>query len=189
MEGVQRTWANLHHIRGGDEEFLFSLSDVLECSGLDDTVWALRAVPLSEERELEWVGRSFAADCVEHALEGLPTSGTVTPLVIDVVKVARRRAEGSVRSAELASVWRSLRLPTRAGKVGMLLRAAKACVFPRGVSEAARHSAICAARTAVEGEAVARKWQAVVIAQGCVAEPDPAADGRRHACFREPIAQ
>jgi hypothetical protein len=94
MEGIQRTWANLYHIHGGDEEFLFSLHDLLECSGLDDAVWALRAVPPAEESEAEWVGRSFAADCVEHALRGLPTEDTVGALVVDVVKVGRRLTQG-----------------------------------------------------------------------------------------------
>jgi hypothetical protein len=161
VEGIQRTWANLHHIHGGDEEFLFSLSDVLECSGLDDTVWALRAVPLYEASEAEWVGRCFAVDCVQHALQGLPTEGSVAALLADAVRVVQRLSKASAESAELVAVWRSLRLPTRVGRVGMILRAAKACVFPGGVSEAARHSAICAARAAVDGEAVARRWQAM----------------------------
>jgi hypothetical protein len=100
-------------------------------------------------------------DCVEHALQGLPTEATVAALVVDAVTVARRLTEGKVGSAELTAVWRSLRLPTRSGKVGMLLRAAKACIFPRGVSEAARHSAVCAARGTGGGESVVRTWQAV----------------------------
>jgi hypothetical protein len=172
-EGVQRTSVNLHHLHRGDPEVLFSLSDVLECSGLDDAVWALRAVPTNESSEAEWVGRTFAADCVERALEGLPASGPVRGLVVDAVRVGRRLAERRVGSAELAAVWRSLRLPTRVGMVGLLLRAAKASIFPGGVSEAARHSAVCAARATVEGEPAARRWQVARLRWLLLADTSP----------------
>jgi hypothetical protein len=164
-EGVLRTRVNLHHIHAGIEEFLFSLSDLLEFSGLDDAVWALRAVPQSESWEAEWVGRNFAADCVERALEQLPTGAMDQALVVDTVKVARRFADGSAVSGELADVWRKLLLPTRAGKIGLLLRGAKACVFPCSVSEAARLSSVCSARASLDEELFARKWQAARLRQ------------------------
>jgi hypothetical protein len=55
----------------------------------------------------------------------------------------------------------------------MLLRATKGCVFPRGVSEAARHSAVCAARAAVEGEIVARRWQAMRLRELLLRDASP----------------
>lgn len=55
-EGIHRTRVNLLDLHGGDETFLFPLTAVLERSGLDDAVWALRAVPPSESAEAEWWG-------------------------------------------------------------------------------------------------------------------------------------
>ena len=66
QEGVERAHANLLHIHRGEAEIQFTLSDVLECSGLDDAIWTLRAVPPLEASESEWIGRNFAADCVER---------------------------------------------------------------------------------------------------------------------------
>jgi immunity protein 5 of polymorphic toxin system len=54
--------------KGYDDDSILPLSLILEVNGLDDAVWALRAVPEEQRGERDRIARLFACDCAEHVL-------------------------------------------------------------------------------------------------------------------------
>lgn len=87
----------------GDHDSI-SIIKILETNGLDDALWALRAVPAEEKDLRDRLARLFAIACVRRT----PVSGerTVWDLLSDprsrkVVEVAERFVEGHATRVEL----------------------------------------------------------------------------------------
>lgn len=119
------------------------------------------------------VGRNFAADCVKYTAAELVLGSAEEATVTEATELARRAAAGQILLIELAKAWRSVRLPVRDGPSGMILRAAKACIFPGGVAESARHAAVCAARARAGEEEPVRRWQAAKFREWLLRQRSP----------------
>ena len=95
-EGIERTRVCLLHLHDGREVALFPVAAVLECCGLDDAIWALRAVPFGETRERDQVARTFAVECVAYAGSMLRNPAEADHLR-RVLRMACLCAEGRMR--------------------------------------------------------------------------------------------
>ncbi len=128
---------------------------IMESNGLDDTLWALRAVPEEQGTERDRLARLLAADYAEHVL---PCWTAIYPddrRVGDCIAVARQYAAGEATDAELtaarAAAWAAgaagaARAAGAAGAARAALAAAWAAAGDAGAAGAAR--------------AAERKWQA-----------------------------
>jgi hypothetical protein len=158
FEGIERTQLNLRHLHAGNEEARFTVSAVLECGGLDDAIWTLRAVPTEEIGESNRVCWSFSTECVTHAVRAAQVPADAKHVTL-VLRVARLRAEGRLWPERSSRLWRKLR---RRASGSYIRRAARATLFPGCASEAARHAAASSARAVVERGGAAdeeRLWQ------------------------------
>ena len=158
-EGIERTQAQLLHIHSGDEEVLFTVAEVLEFSGLEDAIWALRAVPDEEIHERDRVGRTFAIECVAHACSTLQGPAEADH-VGRILRLAYLCVTGRFSRDRSIRLWRALRGKSSGS---YLVRAARATLFPTCVSEAARHAATCSVRAVLQDRRAAeeeRLWQA-----------------------------
>ena len=76
------------------------LSVILDLLGVQDTIWALRAVD-GKEKEI----RLFACDCAEHVLHIYEAKNPNDPTVRKCIEVARRYAAGEATSEEMTAAW------------------------------------------------------------------------------------
>ena len=91
----------------GDDDRI-PLSLVLETNGLDDALWALRAVVEGEEAERDRVSRQFACRCIRET--PLASGGITWDLLTDprsrhAVEVAEKYAVGDATQEELDAAW------------------------------------------------------------------------------------
>ena len=73
----------------------------LETNGLEDTLWALQAVPKAQREERDRIARLFACDCVERAFPACSTRYPNDQRLQPALEVARRYAWGRATSQEL----------------------------------------------------------------------------------------
>ena len=107
-EGIERTRLNLRHLHAGDEKARFTVAAVLECGGLDDAIWTLRAIPTDEIGKSNRVCWTFAVECVTHAARAARVPGEPEHIA-RVLRVARLRAEGRLWPERTTRLWRALR--------------------------------------------------------------------------------
>ena len=92
-DGWSKLLRNLGKTAADDEPL--SLETILDSNGLDDALWALRAVG-GHEREI----RLFAVWCARHVQHLMND-----PRSLDAIDVAERFAHGQATADELAAAW------------------------------------------------------------------------------------
>ena len=80
-----------------------SFERLIEMNGLDDTLWALRAVPKEQEAERDFIARLFAAGCAEHVLPIYEQHHPDDTRVRLCIEASRRFAYGEISREELAA--------------------------------------------------------------------------------------
>ena len=133
-DGWAKLLAFLGKTEADDEEL--SLLTILESNGLDDALWALRAVE-SYDREI----RLFACDCAERVMPIYEKECPDDSRVRDCIETARRFAEGGATDGELRAAW-----DAAADAAWDAARAARAAAW--AARDAARAAAWAAARAA-----------------------------------------
>ena len=89
-----------------------TLKKILKVNGLDDAIWALRAV---EHNEIERDARLFACACARRVVERYPEHKDV---LLATIKVSERYAIGKATEEELESAERSaVRLAARSDEL------------------------------------------------------------------------
>lgn len=83
------------------------LTVALSSNGLQDTIWALRAVLPGEEQERDKLARLFACDCAEHVLPIFEANFPGDHRPRQAIETSRRFALGHATVSELsaASAW------------------------------------------------------------------------------------
>ena len=126
------------------------LATILESNGIDDALWALRAVLSDEEIDRDKIARLMAADFAEHVLSIWQKHNPGDDRPAQAIATARRFALGEATKEELAAARDAARAAARAAAWVAAWDAA---------GTAARVAAWDAARDAE------RKWQAGVLLQ------------------------
>lgn len=87
--------------QGYDDDSILPLALILEVNGLEDALWALRAVPPEQSAERDQIARLFACDCAEQVLPIYEAQhpGEWRPRM--AVKAARRFALGEIEVEEM----------------------------------------------------------------------------------------
>lgn len=84
---------------GGDKPIL--LSRILRINGLDDTLWALRAVPDAQVEVRDRIARLYAADCAARVLCHYESCYPTDLRPRNAIVVARQHARGKATDAQL----------------------------------------------------------------------------------------
>ena len=133
---------------------------VLEINGLDDALWALRAVPPEQAAERDRLARLFACDCAGRALPVFEQLYPTDRRPREAIAMARRFAGGEATANELAAAraaaWAAAR--DAAGDAAWAAARAAAWAAARDAAWDAAWAAWDAARAAAwDAE---RGWQA-----------------------------
>ena len=80
-----------------------SFERLIEMNGLDDTLWALQAVPYDQRKERDLIARLFAAGCAEHVLPIYEQQYPDDKRVRLCIEASRRFAYGEISREELAA--------------------------------------------------------------------------------------
>ena len=95
-----------HHLRSALRERghrgRIPLSLILEVNGLDDAIWALRAVPKSQAAERDRIARLFACGCAEAVLPIFEREHPDDERPRKAIETARRFVVGDATGKELA---------------------------------------------------------------------------------------
>ena len=83
------------------------LSLILETNGLDDALWALRAVPKAQEKDRDKIARLFACECAEAVLPVFEAAYPDDKRPRQTIEVARRFAHGDATCTDLAAAARA----------------------------------------------------------------------------------
>ena len=83
--------------------------DLLEMTGLDDTLWALRAVSKEQDAERDLIARLFACDCAEHVLPIFESKYPEDKRVCLCIEASRKFAYGQITAQELTAAWEAAR--------------------------------------------------------------------------------
>jgi hypothetical protein len=170
-------WKTLLKSKGGttaDYSVEFPLTDVLDISGLHDTLWCLRCLP---EHDNLW--RLYAVWCarqVQHLMKDQRS--------IDALDVAERHARGLATDAELAAAWEDAEAAAR--DAARDAWAAVCMADAAWAAEAARAAAWVAAETAAAARgAWAAAWGAAEAAEAAWAAAWAAARAAQEQKLRE----
>ena len=139
-DGWSKLLRNLGKTAADDEPL--SLETILDSNGLDDALWALRAVG-GHEREI----RLFAVWCARHVQHLMND-----PRSLDAIDVAERFAHGQATADELAAAWAAASSAARAAAWDAA-RAAASSAARAAARDAARDAARAAARAAASSAA------------------------------------
>jgi hypothetical protein len=146
---------------------------ILESNGLDDALWALRAVLPEQEKDRDRLARLFACDCAEAVLHIYDKDYPDDNRPREAVRVARAFAEGKATGDELAAAMDAARAAARDAARDAAWDAAWAAAWA-----AARDAAWDAARDAARDAAWAAAWAAARAAAWAAAR-DAARDAQR----------
>jgi hypothetical protein len=104
-------WAKLLRYLGPDwpEDKAIPFSTILESNGVDDAIWALRAVSPDHEIERDRLARLFACDCAEAALPIFEKKYPDDKRPRHAIEVARAFANGETTSDESNAAWDAAR--------------------------------------------------------------------------------
>ena len=99
--GWRKLLKHLGETHGNDDRIDFAA--ILESNGLDDALWALRAVLPEQEADRDRLARLFACDCVETALQYWEKEFPDDRRPHEAIAVSRRFAVGEATDEELAA--------------------------------------------------------------------------------------
>jgi len=137
-------------VRAWGHDTPIPLLKILDTNGLDDALWALRAVPEHEKALRDRLAREFACDCAERVLPIFERQCPNDARPRTDIAVARRFAAGAATDAERAAAW-----------------AARAAAWDaRAAARAARAAARDAGDAARAARAAARDARAAAWAAG-----------------------
>ena len=153
-----------------------SFEQLSKMNGLDDALWALRAVPYDQIKERDLIARLFAASCAEHVLPIYEQQYPDDKRVRLCIEASRRFAYGEITDTELAhagvAAWAAWGAAARVARVaawaawGAAADAARAAHDAAGVAawaaaaDAARAAAYDAYAAAVTAGAAGAAWAA-----------------------------
>ena len=137
--------------------------DLLAMNGLDDTLWALRAVPKEQEPERDFIARLFACSCAEHVLPIYEGRYPTDKRVRLCIEASRKFAYGEITDTELAAAQEAARYDAdawaadaRAAAWAVAADAADAACAAAWAADAWAASAAAAAAAAAGVAAAAR---------------------------------
>ena len=130
--------------------------DLLDMNGLDDTLWALRAVMPGQEKYRDFIARMFAANCSEHVLP-LYEQKYPNGLVRLCIEASKNFAHGRITPEELAAAMAAAWDAARAARADGDAAAANAAAAAARAAAAATSSAT---RAAAYAAAYAATWAA-----------------------------
>jgi len=134
--------------RGDDEPI--TLIEILDSNGLDDAIWALRAVPDEQTDERDRLARLFACWCVRQVWHQLTDERSRT-----AIEVAERYAVGEATHDDLKAAARSAADAARAAFAAYYADAAAAYYAARAAAaDAAYYAARAAAAAARDAQVV-----------------------------------
>ena len=94
----------LKHVGNGyPQDGHIDFATILESNGLDDALWALRAVLPEQEKDRDRLARLFACDCAESVLNIYERDYPNDDRPRNAVRVAREFAEGRATNDQLAA--------------------------------------------------------------------------------------
>ncbi len=128
--------------------------DLLEMNGLDDTLWALRAVSKEQEPERDLIARLFACDCAEHVLPIYENKYPEDKRVCLCIEAIRKFAYGQITAQELTAAWEAAR---EARFAAVALADAAAADAAAWAARAADAAAWVAARAAADAARAAAR--------------------------------
>ena len=161
------------------------LQDLLEMNGLDDTLWALRAVSKEDADERDLLARLFACDCAEHVLPFYENKYPEDKRVCLCIEASRKFAYGQITAQELTAAWEAAR-EARFAAVALADAAAAVRAAAWAAARAADAAAWdawfpAAAWVAARAAAWAAAWDAWTPADAAAASLRAAADAARAA--------
>ena len=133
---------------------------ILKINGLDDALWALRAVPQKQTAARDRIARLFAADCAAHVLRLFEAESPTDTRPRECIVVARRFVNGKA-TANLTTHDAAARgeLAAASDAAASSFVAASAAAAASDAAAAAFHAAAAAAAAAASTYAAERKWQ------------------------------
>ena len=153
--------------KGYGKDAPIPLLRILETNGLDDTLWAFRAVPTEQFPARDKLSRLCACDFAEHVLYLFERKYPEDKRPRQTIEVSRRYANGEATQEELSAAWAAAdaAAAARAAAAAAAAEAAEAADAAAAARFAAAAAAEAAAGVAVEAAvgAVARakehQWQ------------------------------
>ena len=97
------------------------LLKVLESNGLDDTLWAFRAVLAEQAQARDKLCRLCACDFAEHVLSIFEHAFPDDKRPRQAIETSRRYANGEATDKELAAVWATARAVAAAAETAVEL--------------------------------------------------------------------
>ena len=155
-----------------------SFERLIEMNGLDDTLWALQAVPYDQRKERDLIARLFAAGCAEHVLPIYEQQYPDDKRVRLCIEASRRFAYGEITDTELAAAAETA-AETAARAAGAAADAADAAADAADAAAAAAWAAAAADADAVAAARAARA--AAYAADAAAARAARAADAAAEA--------
>lgn len=86
-----------------------SFRHIVESNGLDDALWALRAVPDEQHVLRDKLARLFECDCAAHVLPLYEAEHSYDDRPRKAIETSRRYANGQVTTEELSAAWAAAR--------------------------------------------------------------------------------
>jgi hypothetical protein len=100
-------YRHLYKSLGGAKKYGYHtpirFDDLLKNNGLDDTLWALRAVPDGQASLRDFIARIFAASCAEHVLHFYEDKYPTDKRILICIESACLYAHGDISYEELAA--------------------------------------------------------------------------------------
>lgn len=127
-DGWKKLLNHLNKTEADDE--VLELCTILESNGLDDTIWAFRAVE-GKDKEI----RLFAADCAELVLPIFEKQYPDDDRPIKAIQASRDYANGLISSGELAAAGAAAWDASAAAGAARAARAARAAAWDAARNE------------------------------------------------------
>ena len=137
-----------------------SFEQLSKMNGLDDALWALRAVPYDQIKERDLIARLFAAGCAEHVLPIYEQQYPDDKRVRLCIEASRRFAYGEISREELAAYDAARAAAYDAARAAAYDAARAAADAARAAHDAAGVAAYDAAETAARAARDAAAWAA-----------------------------
>lgn len=158
-EACEGRYAHLVSALGNetDDDAPIPILRILDINGLDDALWALRAVPPDQRSARDRISRLLACDFAERVLPIFEEAHPHDARPRDAIAVARRYAAGNATAAELTAAY-------EAAREAVWAVASVADWAAASAGEAARAAARASAWEAAWGAAWEADWAAAMVA-------------------------
>lgn len=118
-------------VKAYGEDTPIRLVDILDNSGLINALWSLRAVPVEQTEERDYVAMVFAGNCVAHVLHIYEELYPHDYRVRNSLLIARMHVEGVATREEVKAAWEAIWVFPAQTEGLMVLNAARAATWLR----------------------------------------------------------